>query len=272
MSLSKDAIEHVEQNAIAVAAQQSDAMPDFPFRLLPSGMNIASLEPFMVERNQFRAAMKTRSIEDFVKYFEEHQGENCFINAEQMTAKTIFDLGDSAAPLHCHHKAYLSLQKTAAFKELERVNGNLMYQRDMADRIEEWHDLIIPQADTEGKETIALSKAVASIRRMTVEEIKKTDHEARSSGQRKTSMEDIEAKSDESLPGYFSFTCTPYEGLKEQIFALRLSVLTSHDAPAFKLRVQRFESIEENLATEFRDLLVKKLPENAKTFIGELNT
>jgi len=85
MSMTKDAIAHIEENAIAVSAQQGDKAPDFPLRLLPSGMSIESLEPFMEERNQFRATMKTRSIDDFVKYFEEYDGNNCFIDAEDMS-------------------------------------------------------------------------------------------------------------------------------------------------------------------------------------------
>lgn len=270
MSLTKEAIEHIEQAAIAVAEHIGDEPVDFPFRLVPASMKLEDLEPYMRLRNQYRATMNTESIDDFSAYFNDNEGGNCFINAESMSARTIFDLGGIEKPEHCNHKAILSLRKTAAFKELESINGEHKNQRDMADWIEEWHDLIEAVGDDEGKSEIQLAKAINAIRKLTIEEVRKSDHEVSNFRTSKTAMETIEAKSDEGMPGYFDFTCTPYEGLREQTFRLRLNILKSHEKPQFLMRIQLFDSITEELAKEFQELLAKKLPEECNTYIGTL--
>jgi len=271
MSLSKESIIHIENQAIALSHEKSlDDNTDFPHRLIPDSMKVESLEPFMSFRNHFRATMKTASINDFVKYFKDYEGSNCFINAPGMAAKTIFDLGDTAEPEHCHHKAILSLTKTAAYKAICNLNGNDFSQKSLADWLEEWHDFVTPLTDNADKEEMQMAKAIAAIRTLTIESKIKSDHETNNFSSRKTAMQEIEARSEDGLPGYFKFKCIPYEGLSERTFDLRMGIKTSHENPHFILRVMREESIEEELATEFQELLINELPKAAKTYIGSL--
>lgn len=270
MSLSKEAIEHIEQKAIAVSEKQTDQAADHPFRIVPTGMSIESIEQFMFTRNQFRAKMETESIDDFIKYFKDYEGDNCFINAENMAAKSIFDLGTTSEPEHCKHKASLSLKKTAAFKAVNRLSGNQFSQRELADWLEEWHDFVIPLEDNTEKKPMAMAMAIASIRKLTIESKQKSDHEERNFSTRKTAMSEIEAKSEDGLPGYFQFKCVPYDGLEERTFDIRIGIKTSHETPYFSLRVMREESIAEELAKEFKEILTKNLPEDTSTYIGSL--
>ena len=266
-----DTMKHIESQALTISDNFNDQATYFPTRVLPKDMGLHSLEEHMEFRNHYRAKMLTNSVPDFVNYFTTNNGENCFIDAEEMRAKTIFDIGTIEEPKHCKHVAYLELKKTAAFKELEKANGNHFSQKDMAEWIEEWNDLISASEDVKGEEDIALSKAIAAIRRVTIEEITKSDHGQSNFKSDRSTLESIEAKSDEALPSFFHFTCTPYEGLKENTFTLRMSILKSHGSPGFVLRVLRYEAIEEELANEFKDLLVKELPEECLTYIGELS-
>ena len=270
MNMPVETIRHIENRALTISADLNDNTTDNPVMILPDDMVIHDIEEHMELRNQFRAEMETQSIDDFVNYFKEYKGESCFINAEDMRAKTIFDIGTIEEPKHCKHKALLQLNKTSSFKELLRINALKHDQKEMADWIEEWHDIITPLTDDSDQNDIPLSTAIAAIRRLTIEEIKKSDHEQGSFRTAKTSMESIEAKADEGMPGYFKFTCTPYEGLKEQQFILRLNILKSHNMPMFVMRVQRIETIIENLAKEFQELLASKLPDSCKTYIGDL--
>lgn len=270
MDLTKEALQHIESQAISVSAELNDNVTDHPTIVLPGSMDIHSLEAHMAVRNQFRAKMNTRSIDDFVNYFVKNQGKNCFVNAEKMKANTIFDIGTIEEPEHCKHTALLELKKTAAFKQLEFSNGHHFSQQGMAEWIEEWHDLITASGDIANDENINLSKAIAAIRRVTIEEVKKTDHGQSNFRSDKTAMESIEAKSEEGLPSFFHFTCTPYEGLTENTFILRMNIIKSHGSPEFVLRVLRFEAIEEELAVEFKNLLVKTLPKSCLTYIGSL--
>lgn len=270
MSLSRETIEHIEQVALTIAQKFNDAPTHFPTRTLPKDMVIHNLEKYQASRNHYRASMDTQSIADFVKYCEKHNATNCFIISQEMSAKTIFDIGTPELPLHCHHKAYLGLKKTAAYKALKMFNGSRESQRNMADWIEEWHDLITPLADDEEKTPISLAKAVNSIRKLTVEQIKRSDHEQGNFKAARTTLESIEAKADD-LPGWLKFTCVPYEGLSETEFLLRLSIIKSHDEPQFVIRIFREEAISEELAVEFKEILTEKLPEQCETYIGELS-
>lgn len=70
------------------------------------------------------------------------------------------------------------------------------------------------------------------------------------------------------MPVAFEFKCVPYEGLGERRFNLRNSLLTS-DEPCFVLRIVQLEAQEEEIANEFRDLLISKFEgESVETFIG----
>ncbi|STF30642.1 CPS-53 (KpLE1) prophage protein [Escherichia coli] len=55
----------------------------------------------------------------------------------------------------------------------------------------------------------------------------------------------------------FEFKCVPFEGLKERPFKLRLSIITG-DRPVLVLRIIQLEAVQEDMANEFRDLLVEK--------------
>lgn len=270
MTLPAETVKHIENQAIALSGEFNAAQTDFPTRTLPKDMVVHSLESEMEHRNQFRAKMSTRSIEDFVAYFKLYKGTNCYISAENMIARTIFDIGTQDKPLHCKHKAALTLYETALFTALIRANNERFNQRGMAEWIEEWHDSIKACADNEEKEDIPLSKAIAAIRRLTIEEAKHSTHEQGNFKASRSQLETIEAKADEGMPGYFTFTCIPYEGLKERTFILRVNIIKSHDAPEFILKVLRFDGVKEELATEFRELLSEKLPKECETFIGSL--
>ncbi|MCU3671316.1 YfdQ family protein, partial [Enterobacter hormaechei subsp. steigerwaltii] len=68
-----------------------------PTALLPDGTNVESLERFSLERFRFRGAMGTTSIEDFVRYSKGYASSTekarCFIDADKMTARSIFNIG-----------------------------------------------------------------------------------------------------------------------------------------------------------------------------------
>lgn len=269
MNASLDTVEHLENQAVALSDKFNKAETDFPTRTIPKGMEIHSLESKMKNRNQYRANLETGSIDDFAKYFKKFDGQNCFINAEDMKAKSIFDIGTAENPLHCKHTASLELKKSAAFKALGNLSHNTFTQRELTDWIEEWHDFITPLEDTVEKKSMTMAKAVKSIRNLTIESKTKSDHNDATFSSRKTTMQEVEAKSEDGLPGYFTFSCVPYDGLNKQTFDLRMSIKTSHDVPFFGLKVMREESIAEDLAKEFQEKLSKEI-DCSDTYIGSL--
>ncbi|MGO0220836.1 DUF2303 family protein [Escherichia coli] len=80
--------------------------------------------------------------------------------------------------------------------------------------------------------------------------------------------ETVEAKTKDIMPVAFEFKCVPFEGLKERPFKLRLSIITG-DRPVLVLRIIQLEAVQEEMANEFRDLLVEKFKDSkVETFIG----
>jgi uncharacterized protein YfdQ (DUF2303 family) len=68
-------------------------------------------------------------------------------------------------------------------------------------------------------------------------------------------MDEIEARSLETMPTTFIFTTRPYEPLEAACITLRVSVLTGRDEPQLKLRWVGEDAQREAFADEFKRVL-----------------
>lgn len=241
-----------------------------PTALLPQNTSIESLERFAFERFRFRGAMDTTSIDDFVRYSvayaQEEEKARCFIDADNMLARSIFNIGTLDNPGHADNVASIKLKKTAPFRALLAINGDHLNQKQIAEWLEDWSDYLL--AFDAGGNTMTIAQAAQAVRRVTIQQATQADHEDSDFSGKKSLMQSIEASSKEVMPVAFEFKCVPYEGLGERRFSLRNSLLKSSD-PVFVLRVVQLEAQEEAIANEFRDLLIGKFDgKPVETFIG----
>ncbi|WP_439234166.1 YfdQ family protein [Klebsiella pneumoniae] len=241
-----------------------------PTALLPQNTSIESLERFAVERFRFRGAMDTTSIDDFVRYSvayaQEEEKARCFIDADNMLARSIFNIGTLDNPGHADNVASIKLKKTAPFRALLEINGDHLNQKQIAEWLEDWSDYLL--AFDAGGNTMTIAQAAQAVRRVTIQQATQADHEDSDFSGKKSLMQSIEASSKEVMPVAFEFKCVPYEGLGERRFSLRNSLLKSSD-PVFVLRIVQLEAQEEAIANEFRDLLTGKFDgKPVETFIG----
>lgn len=241
-----------------------------PTALLPQNTSIESLERFALERFRFRGAMDTTSIDDFVRYSvayaQEEEKARCFIDADNMLARSIFNIGTLDKPSHADNVASIKLKKTAPFRALLAINGDHLNQKQIAEWLEDWSDYLL--AFDAGGNTMTIAQAAQAVRRVTIQQATQADHEDSDFSGKKSLMQSIEASSKEVMPVAFEFKCVPYEGLGERRFSLRNSLLKSSD-PVFVLRIVQLEAQEEAIANEFRDLLVGKFDgKPVETFIG----
>ncbi|WP_131055248.1 YfdQ family protein [Raoultella planticola] len=241
-----------------------------PTTILPDGTTVASLERFALERFRFRGAMDTTSIDDFVRYSvayaQEEEKARCFIDADNMLARSIFNIGTLDNPGHADNVASIKLKKTAPFRALLAINGDRLSQKQIAEWLEDWSDFLLA-FDAEGQ-TIDISKAAQAVRRVTIQQTNQADHEDSDFAGRKSLMQSVEASSKDVMPVAFEFKCIPYEGLGERRFSLRNSLLKSGE-PVFVLRIVQLEAQEEEIANEFRDLLIAQFDDKpVETFIG----
>ncbi|WP_368082207.1 YfdQ family protein [Klebsiella michiganensis] len=241
-----------------------------PTALLPQNTSVESLERFAFERFRFRGAMDTTSIDDFVRYSvayaQEEEKARCFIDADNMLARSIFNIGTLDKPGHADNVASIKLKKTAPFRALLAINGDHLNQKQIAEWLEDWSDYLL--AFDAGGNTMTIAQAAQAVRRVTIQQATQADHEDSDFSGKKSLMQSIEASSKEVMPVAFEFKCVPYEGLGERRFSLRNSLLKSSD-PVFVLRIVQLEAQEEAIANEFRDLLTGKFDgKPVETFIG----
>ncbi|MDA5495421.1 DUF2303 family protein [Yersinia intermedia] len=237
---------------------------------LPDGVSVKSLEQFQVERYRFRGAMETSNIDEFVKYSSGYAGDGvrCFIDADEMRAQTIFNIGTLLNPGHADNTASLSLKKTAPFRELLNIDGRKQAQKELAEWLEDYREFLLA-FDADGV-VLDIKKAVGAVRRITIEQTSSADHEDQDFSAKRSVMESVEAKSKDVMPAAFEFKCVPYEGLGERRFKLRYSILTGGNFPVLVLRIVQLEAEEEKIAVEFLELLTDKFKDvEVETFIGK---
>ena len=264
MSIDKTAIEHIQKTATDLREVENT---DFPTIALSESLKLHDLEKYQQYRNYFRGIFETKTCKDFLEYVSENKGANCFINADSMSAKSIFDLGDKESPGHAKHQANLTLKKSAPYIELLANNETRMNQRELAEWIEDYRDFI--EVLDENGEEMQNTAAVAAIRRITIEAIRKQGNEQRTFGESKSAMESIDAKSEDGpMPAWILFTCKPYEDLKEQTFHSRISITTRGDEPKLTMRIIKLDVIKEEMATEFKELLAKEHDGDMKFYLG----
>jgi len=245
---------------------------------LHKDFSLENLEKFEPQRSRFRGKFTTAEPDAFAAYAKNKAAENpsCFINANQMTATLIFNIGTDENPGHCDDKAQLGLEMTAPYKALLSIVNKRLEQKDVAEFIEDWRQIVGASSDFDIDgiaNTIPLAKAIHAIRKITIEQKATTESESRNFGATNTSMDSIDVKSADMPPAFLHFTCQPFLGLAERKFDLRLSVITDRQ-PALVLRIVRHETIQEEIANEFQQLINTKLAEiepTIKTFIGDFS-
>lgn len=240
----------VEQSNAAIL----QAARDSAVVALPDRYSTHDLEEFMLQRRRARGRMSTTSMDDFVSYSLAHRepGATVFIDASKMRAVGVLNLGLPNAPGHADNLAVLELELTAAYKAMRFACCGHKSQSAMAEFLEDWPDAVRAFADTEQLET---PKAIAAIRKITVESLRKLESEEQQLSTTRSAFESVAATSTEKLPTHIHFDCDPYAGLCDRTFVLRLAIHTGDKHPQLSLRTVKEELHTEEMARELCDLL-----------------
>ncbi|MBI6406303.1 MULTISPECIES: YfdQ family protein [Proteus] len=267
------AISQIQNMAVASLSLDAIEKSLCPAIVLPNDFKVSSLENLQEGRFRFRGEMKTTSISDFVKYSIKNaveEGVSCFIDADEMSAETIFNIGTIGEPGHADNTALVKLKQTAPFSALLKIDGVKYRQKELAEWLEDWRDYLMA-FDAEGN-VLDIKQAISAVRRITIESTRSAEHEDHDFSAKRSVLENVEARSKDVMPTAFQFTCTPYDELKERSIKLRYSVLTGGDVPVLVLRIVQLENLEEQIAQEFRNLLCDEFDESEiETFIGKFS-
>jgi len=270
MSLSKEALQLIIDDALAAAGKQLDTHS--PVALVPDGAKIVDLERFQDHRNRFRGTYSTHSLADFGAYVVERSAAAArgFIDQDAMSCTVLFNLGTPDEPGHADDRAMLRLKPSAAFAAVQAICGQNLVQKAMSDWIEDWHQHLV--ATDENGAVMSIAKAIAAVRTITVKASSESDHAVGETRASRSAMDSIEASSKETLPAWLDFKVIPFEGLGEQTIRLRVSVLTGGSQPQLKLRWLGEEAQREAIAQEFKQVLEGKVGDAAKLVLGSFDS
>jgi len=245
--------EHASINAASTALAGSSETKDLV--ALPSDYKVHDLEHHLPLRRRARGTMETSALQAFGAYTIAHQepGAAVFIDPESMIAKAVLNLGTPDQPGQTDNRAQLKPKRTAAFTALlQHANGAAMKQATVAEFLEDWADNIYC---TNSEGDIALPKAVAAIRKLTIETMRKLESSEQTLSASRSAFESVQATSVDPIPTGIIFNCNPYQDLAPRQFLLRLAIITGDQKPAITLRIIKAEEHTEEMAQELADLI-----------------
>lgn len=260
--MDKEAIEAMQLSA--AVAQANEAIGMDTLAALPKDFQLVDLEKYMVLRRRASGVMNTSSLADFAAYTQAHAepGATVFVNPEGMQARAVLNLGSPDEPGHADKIAVLQPKQTAAYTAMLRNAGrdSVLSQQAAAEFLEDWLDRVQCFND-EG--LIATPKAIAAIRKMTIESMRKLESAEKQHAASRSAFESVQATSSDPLPTLIYFETVAFWGLRSRTFALRVGIRTGGEKPALTLRIQNMEQHEEDMADELATLLrnsIKDLP------------
>lgn len=267
MTITAETINHIGN--LAIAAQQLPATHT-PVTALPDGVSIKSLEAFQQGRARFRGHLSTTSIRDFADYSIAVDGKHAagFVDQDKMACTIFFNLGTTAEAGHADHRATLQLKPTALYTALQKIAGQGLTQRQIAEWLEDWRDSL--NITDENGDPMTAALAIAAVRDIKMKATSERSHTEGDFSASRSAMDAIEAAAKDRTPSEITVHVTPYEGLPSVEVTLRLSIITG-EQPLLKPRWVREEKQREEIAKSFKDVLKQEVGGSATLTIGTFN-
>lgn len=265
--MDKTAIQRIEE----LAAHGPITGRHTPAVVLPSGCGIHSLEHLLEFPLFQRVAYTTERLEDFCRYVSAEslteQMSAVFIRPDGSGATGIIDFGDHGQPLWGHHTAELTMCMTPEFAALNAACKRDLSQRDLIDWLEDWQHIVTPF--DEADQSMTTARAIQLIQRIDIKAIANKTSQVGNFSSEQSTLGRIEAKSGETTPpALFGVTCQVYPCTRSRDVRARLTLKTSGDKPAFRLRIIGEDALRKEVADEI-DLEIKtRLGDKARTFVG----
>lgn len=241
--------------------------------LVSPNARILDLEQFEAGRSRKRGTFATQDMGSFGDYIESNaqfESTRVFINKDQMQAVAILNFdADGFEQGHLDHKAVLTAEPTVMFRKLLSMHEmGRCKQKLFAEFLEDWGHKVIAR-DADGNE-IENAKAVNAVRNMRIDESAQTDSHAGNYRETRSRLESVEAKSfDGALPAYFTVHDECYQGIAARPLDLRLGISNDDGQPVFKLEIKALQSVRDELAKDFADIIETGLEDQVAVVIGQ---
>ncbi|MFW6369091.1 MAG: DUF2303 family protein [Myxococcota bacterium] len=262
-----EAIKRIEQ---LVTAGQSVGGVSYPHLVVPAGSQLEGLERFEEEPYRMRARFATERIPDFVRYVSEQSVEGqtaVFVHPRGHGAEAVIDYGTQEEPQWGTHRALLYMESTAEHQALANFTQHPVSQRGATDWIEDWAPYLTPYR---GDEDMSIAQAISQLRRIDVKATASQMHEEGDWSGKRSSMEEVEAKSGSGkLPEGLRMRLKLYPSTEERDALIRLQLITGDDKPRIRFRVIGYEALMEDVAREIEETVSNQLSD-CRVFVGTL--
>lgn len=252
---------------------------------VPEGINLEEVEHLQPGRSRFRGRYSTSTLAEFSAYTTARHATapsasgasiigsgstSVFVNADADRAKSFFNLGSVENPGHADDVAVLSLKHTAAYAALLDINGKQLKQRQLAEFLEDWFDVVTPvyPESWPHADVPSITAAIAAIRDITIAAKAEQNSVQGDMGASRSALEEVEARSKKQLPSGFFFAAAPYDGFNVRTFNLRLAVLPQEKEPLLTLRIVGFADVAEKIGQEFEKRVRDGVPDSVKVYRG----
>lgn len=232
--------------------------------LLPQGYTIVSTEKLRPTPDRFRRIFTSTRLNDFLRYVKQAADTNSvvYLAPDMKMVTAVLNHGNASTPMWGDNTAVLELEHTPETAALLTACRREHSQLEFINFLEDWTQRDILQAvDASGVE-IHHARAIASVRRVTIEAKATSTSEQGTMRAARSSMEEIEATgADNALPAALRLTAQVFPDTDSRQLYARVSVLTSGDKPRFALRMVEWEWHMREIAKEVEERVRDELPE-----------
>ncbi len=285
----QDALQLLQSTAVqAEGVKKIDTF--IPQLAVPGGISMEDAEHLQPGRSRFRGKYSTSALAEFNAYTKaRHEAvantgsssglvagagsTSVFVNADNGSAAAFFNLGGPLNPGHADDIAVLSLKHTAAYAALIGINGKQLKQRQLAEFLEDWFDIVTPIYPESSAEASApsVSAAIAAVRDITIAVKGEQNSVQGDLNASRSALEEVEARSKKQLPSGFYFAASPYDGFLSRTFNLRLAVLPQEKDPLLTLRIVGLADVAEKIGKEFEDKVRYGVPDDVAVYRGSFS-
>jgi len=241
--------------------------------LVPKSADLKSVERFYEQPKRFRGAFSTDVMAEFIGYVNDNGTENTnvFIDAENMKAKAIIDMGDEDSPQWGEHIAKATLIKSPEYAALLQCNTQTFGQQELIDFAEDW-EYCITFVDAAGND-MDFRKTLATLRRIKVNANATAEQTVGNFAAARSTLEQVEIKAGaDELPEKFIFACKPYDGFVYQYFDCPLHAKNGEKGPQFKYRIVGLEAKRNEIADEFKNRIREAVTvDNVSIYLGTMS-
>lgn len=267
---SSTAVAEVRDLAIAASANLNQNA-GIAVAIAPDNFRTIDTEPYQALRRRFRGKLLTESLADFILYVKQRTQEGAgkapgFIASDKLGATVFFNLGTVEAPGHGDDSAVLALKASPAYAAVLAAHCATLQHADALAWLQDWVDNI-SYADEDGAD-LPTATTYNALRKLTIAATSESTSEERTHGASRSALEQVEARGAAALPAFVRFNFTPYAGLPERVFYLRVNVRENNGKPALQLRIRNLDSEKEAIAQDFKVALLRELDGRADLVIG----